>query len=114
MKLEKKDFVDFYLNIFKKLIGKNGTIICPSFSYSWGQDKKKKIFDINNTQGKTGVFSEYLRQQRGSKRTLDPMFSFISIGKKSLILQKPVMTLLEKIQFLRRCTRKIQNLFPLV
>ena len=25
--IRKKDFVDFYLNIFKKLIGKNGTII---------------------------------------------------------------------------------------
>ena len=86
--IRKKDFVDFYLNIFKKLIGKNGTIICPSFSYSWGQDKKKKIFDINNTQGKTGVFSEYLRQQRGSKRTLDPMFSFISIGKKKSYFTK--------------------------
>ena len=41
--INKKDFVEFYLNIFRKLVGKNGTIICPSFSYSWGKDKKKNF-----------------------------------------------------------------------
>ena len=86
--INKKDFVEFYLNIFRKLVGKNGTIICPSFSYSWGKDKKKKFFDINNTQGKTGVFSEYLRKLKGSKRSLDPMFSFLSIGKKKSYFTK--------------------------
>ena len=40
----KKKNLNEILNLFKSLIGPKGTIICPSFTYSWGRDKKKKIF----------------------------------------------------------------------
>ena len=35
-------FLKFFFKIFSELVGKRGTIILPSFSYSWGDDDKKK------------------------------------------------------------------------
>ena len=78
----KKEFVEFFFEILQSLLGKNGTLICPSFSYSWGKSSKEKIFDINKTPGKTGIFSEFLRLKKKTIRTPDPMFSFIIFGKK--------------------------------
>jgi len=40
----KSDFLEFFFLLFKELIGSSGNIIVPTFSYSWGDDKKKKIF----------------------------------------------------------------------
>ena len=45
-----------FTNMFLKLIGDKGTLITPSFSYSWGQTKNLKIFDKNNTYSTTGNF----------------------------------------------------------
>ena len=70
-----------FLDVFLRTIGKKGTLITPSFSYSWGKDKKKKIFDLQNTKSTSGVFSEYLRKKK-ILRTNDPMFSCLILGNQ--------------------------------
>jgi len=77
----KKQFLNFFLNIFNKLIGVNGTLIVPSFSYSWGNNKKIKYFDLKKTESETGIFSKYIFKKKPT-RTLDPMFSCLILGKK--------------------------------
>ena len=72
-----------FTNMFLKLIGDKGTLITPSFSYSWGQTKNLKIFDKNNTYSTTGIFSEYLRKLKKFDRSEDPMFSCLIYGYKS-------------------------------
>ena len=69
------------LNEFKKIIGKNGNLIVPSFTYSWGKDKKKRIFDIKKTLPRTGIFPNFLFSKKETIRTNDPMFSFLILGK---------------------------------
>lgn len=76
-----KDVLEFLLNEFKKIIGKNGNLIVPAFTYSWGKDKKKKIFDIKKTLPKTGMFPNFLLLKKETIRTKDPMFSFLILGK---------------------------------
>jgi aminoglycoside 3-N-acetyltransferase len=78
--LSKNLFLQEFLNLFLKLVGPTGTLILPTFSYSWGDDSPSKIFDVKNTKGKTGLFPEYLRTKENCHRTLDPMFSFIAYG----------------------------------
>ena len=39
----KNDFLEFFFILFKKIIGSSGNLIVPTFSYSWGDDKKKKF-----------------------------------------------------------------------
>ena len=65
----------------KKIIGKNGNLIVPAFSYSWGDDKRNKIFKIKKTRPETGIFPNYLLNKSGVIRTKDPMFSFLIFGK---------------------------------
>jgi aminoglycoside 3-N-acetyltransferase len=71
----------FFFNIFKRLVGKNGNIIIPAFSYSW-KKKKKNFFDVNLSSSKIGFFSEYIRKNNLLTRSLDPIFSFYVYGPK--------------------------------
>ncbi len=82
----KKKFLEFFLNLFIKLVGKNGNIVVPAFSYSWGKNKKLKKFNVKKTKPETGIFSSYLLEKKEFKRTLDPMFSFFVYGKKKFEL----------------------------
>lgn len=70
----------------KKIIGEEGNIIVPSFSYSY---RRNEIFDVKKTPSYPliGIFSEHVRKKVDSYRNLDPLFSFACIGpdKKKLI-----------------------------
>ena len=77
LKSTHKKVLELILFEFKKIIGKGGNLIVPSFTYSWGKDKKEKIFDIKKTLPKTGVFPNFLIKKREVLRTKDPMFSFL-------------------------------------
>lgn len=74
-------FINFFLEIFYNLIGPKGTLIVPAFTYSWGKDKKKKIFDIKKSLPKVGILPSYLISLPNVSRTMDPMFSFAILGK---------------------------------
>lgn len=74
-------FLMFFFKVFKKLVGKNGNIIVPSFSYSWGKDKKNKIFDTKESPCLTGAFPNFFKNLKNVKRTLDPNFSCLIYGK---------------------------------
>ena len=83
VKIEKFDFLNEFYKLFRELVGENGHISFPSFSYSWGDDNKNKIFDVENTPGKVGIFPEFLRKNKVNCRTNDPMFSVIINGQQA-------------------------------
>jgi aminoglycoside 3-N-acetyltransferase len=74
------------LEILEKIVGTEGTILIPSFSYSFcGQGEK---FDPQTTPSKVGGVSNYIIQQGVNdqnrwKRSIDPLFS--TLGKGSLV-----------------------------
>jgi aminoglycoside 3-N-acetyltransferase len=76
----KNKFIDFFIDMFQELIGKKGTLIVPGFTYSWGKDKKKKLFNLEKTKPKVGILPEYLMKKSFVARTSDPMFSFFILG----------------------------------
>jgi len=61
------------------VIGSNGTLIVPTFSYSFCNNEK---FDIKKTPSVCGLFSEFLRKLPDSERSGDANFSIAAIGKK--------------------------------
>ena len=65
---------------FQSVIGQEGTLVVPTFSYSFGSDKPEKVFDVARTPGVCGTFTEYLRKRQDSIRSADPMFSIVAIG----------------------------------
>lgn len=80
----KNEFANFFFELIKKLIGKSGVFITPSFSYSWSKQNKKKIYDKRKTESKTGILSKYLLEKKRNQfiRTDDPMFSVLVYGNK--------------------------------
>lgn len=76
----KQDYWDIFKEAIFEVIGQQGTIVVPTFSYSfcWG-----KTFDKFETLGTTGVFSELVRTDPDAKRSDDANFSVTALGKNS-------------------------------
>jgi len=79
--LKFKNETELYKFIIGILNKKNRTLIIPAFSFSWGREKKKKIYNIKKSKSKLGFLSEYMRKKNLGHRTFDPMFSFFILGK---------------------------------
>lgn len=92
------------------VIGSNGTVVVPAFSYSFFN---KTTFDFKNTKSVCGVFSEYIRTLPQSYRNIDPNFSVAAIGKKAKELTKGIVfNSFDKNSFFDRflnCSGKICN-----
>ena len=68
-----------------KYLGKNGTLLVPTYTYNVC---KKKYFDVEKTPSELGLFSEYFRKRNKVYRTLNPIFSFAIYGKKIKYFKK--------------------------
>tara|TARA_B100000989_G_C19495362_1_gene451749 strand:+ start:443 stop:1228 length:786 start_codon:yes stop_codon:yes gene_type:complete len=81
------DLCKSFTEIILDIIGENGSIFTPSFSYSFNSLKNNKsFFDINKTPSSVGPYGEYLRKLKESKRSIDPMISITGLGKNKNIL----------------------------
>lgn len=67
-------------------IGPEGTLVVPTFSYSFGSDKPQKVFDPAATPSVCGALSEHIRALPDAQRSLDPMFSVAAIGVQAQAL----------------------------
>ncbi|MEM5581303.1 AAC(3) family N-acetyltransferase [Roseibium sp. AS2] len=63
-----------------EVIGPEGTLVVPTFSYSFGSDKPERRFDPAVTPSSCGALSEYVRKMPDAVRSLEPMFSVAAIG----------------------------------
>lgn len=81
--LSREDKFEQTLSAIEELLGANGTLLVPGFTYSFckGED-----FDVANSAcspNEVGLFSEYVRQQPGTKRSADPIFSVLARGARA-------------------------------
>jgi len=78
-----------YCKIFKdaifEVIGKDGTLVVPTFTYSFCWNK---IFDKDKTLGTCGIFSEFIRKEPMAYRSDDANFSVAAIGKNANFFTK--------------------------
>ena len=74
-------------NLLKTNLGKNNTLIYPSFTYSF---RRNEIFNISKTpcDNNIGVLSEIARNDSKSFRNNDPLFSLVAIGKDKYIIER--------------------------
>ena len=68
----------FFDQIIDK-VGKEGTILIPTFTYSF---IKNKIFNLEKSKSEVGYFSEVFRNRKDTYRYCHPIFSFSIYGKK--------------------------------
>jgi len=69
--------LDLLIEAIEAAIGHGGTLVIPTFSYSF---TKGEPFDISNTPSTVGMVSERFRKLPGVHRTSDPIFSFACRG----------------------------------
>lgn len=77
---KKGELCSMFKNAIFEVIGIEGTIVVPTFSYSFCNGE---IFDKLNTESVCGIFSEYIRQEPEAIRSDDANFSITAIGKNS-------------------------------
>jgi len=74
-----KVFLGSLISIFQKAVGKNGTVIMPTFSYSFC---KNELFDLEQTKSTVGTLTDFFRNQKDVVRTAHPIFSVAIWGNK--------------------------------
>lgn len=77
-KFENDDLYENFIKILKKKIGKNGTILVPTYNYDF---TKGKIFNKKKTISQVGSFSNYLIKKYHKNRSQEPIFSHLIFGK---------------------------------
>lgn len=63
---------------FLEVLGDAGTLVVPTFSYSFC---KGEVFDPDATPSTCGAWSEYIRTRPDAHRSLEPIFSVAAIGR---------------------------------
>jgi aminoglycoside 3-N-acetyltransferase len=81
------DISNEVIDSFLSVLGKEGTLLVPTYTYSIG---KGEIFDVQHTPSAIGEFPEIFRKKTGAKRSRDPMLSNAAIGPKSDELLKDI------------------------
>ncbi|MBU1165643.1 AAC(3) family N-acetyltransferase [Candidatus Micrarchaeota archaeon] len=64
----------------REVVGEEGTLIVPTYTYSFC---KGEPFDIQNSPSTVGVYTEKFRKLPEAKRSMDPIFSVAGIGPKT-------------------------------
>ena len=74
------DKINTLITGFTDLIGDEGTLVLPTFSYS---ATKNKVFDPVKTKSEVGVITDYFRIKDKVLRSNNPIFSVSATGKLS-------------------------------
>ena len=76
---DKNFLMQSLIDSVKDAVGGDGTIIMPTFSYSFDRDEP---FDADNTQSTVGALTEFFRKQEDVVRTSHPNHSIAVYGKR--------------------------------
>ncbi|SIN64241.1 aminoglycoside 3-N-acetyltransferase [Acetomicrobium flavidum] len=76
---DRDKFLGMILNAFKEAVGSEGTIIMPTFTYSF---TKGETYCPETSPSTVGVLTEFFRKQSGVTRTIHPIFSAAVWGKE--------------------------------
>jgi len=77
------DLIRVMLDCFVEVLGPDGTIIFPVFTYSFGSDKDEKVFDLQHSLSATSGMGNWLISSGTGARSADPMLSVIAVGGKA-------------------------------
>ena len=82
-----EDYYETFKEAIFEIIGDSGTMVNPTFSYSFCN---KNEFNVKETPGICGVFSETARLDPDAIRSEDANFSIVAIGAKAKYLTEKV------------------------
>ncbi len=77
--LKRQDFMNLIIDTLNDVIGENGTLIMPTFTYSFCN---KENYDMQKSPSTVGILTEYYRKYPNIERTWHPIFSFAIGGNR--------------------------------
>ena len=81
------DYSKLVYKALRSIVGDNGTIIVPTYTYSYCRNE---IYDAENTPSTVGPFTEYVRLLPNAIRSCDPIFSVAGVGPLMPTLVKDI------------------------
>lgn len=75
------------LGAFRDVLGPEGTLVVPTFTYSFC---KGEPYDPERSPSTCGTFTEAVRRHPDSERSLDPIFSVAAVGGRAEEMTKDV------------------------
>lgn len=83
-KSEKTEFLNRFVDTLKDLVGEEGTLLIPMFTWSFC---KGITFDVKKTPGEVGALGNWILENRDDfRRTQHPLYSFMVSGKDADLL----------------------------
>lgn len=76
----KNEYVDGYIHALQKTVSEQGTVLMPTFTYSFC---KGRVYDPDLTPSTVGILTERFRSLDDVLRTDDPIFSAAALGKNA-------------------------------
>lgn len=86
------DLISVMLESFAEALGPDGTLVLPVFTYSFGSDKEKKVFDLQSSLSTTSGLGNWLITSGNGVRSADPMLSVVATGGKAEALAADIDT----------------------
>jgi aminoglycoside 3-N-acetyltransferase len=83
--LDRDNLCRTLIDTLQKSIGRQGTLIMPTFTYSFCQGLP---YDLYNSPSTVGALTEYFRRQTEVIRTRHPLFSVAICGPQKEVLQQ--------------------------
>jgi aminoglycoside 3-N-acetyltransferase len=74
---KRSQLLETILQVFKTCVGSKGSIVMPTFSFSFC---KNEVFDVDQSRSTDGVLTEYFRKQPDVQRTIQPIHSCAVFG----------------------------------
>ena len=101
---------DHFLKFLLKRIGRNGTLLIPTYNYKF---TKGIVYDRKKSNSEVGSFGNYLIKQNSKYRTYEPVFNHLVFGKKRKLIfncntdesfgNNSVFSIMEKYNFKILC-----------
>jgi len=84
------DLIRIMLGCFAEVLGPDGTLVLPVFTYSFGADKTEKVFDLQGSLSATSGMGNWLITTGSGARSADPMLSVVATGGKAEALSADI------------------------
>lgn len=75
-----EELIGIMFEAFDEVLGPDGTLVLPVFTYSFGADKDDKLFDVQRTLSTTSGMGNWLIETGNGHRSADPMLSVVARG----------------------------------
>ncbi len=75
------------IDAFTEVLGPNGTLVVPTYTYSIGRGE---VYEVETTAGTIGEFSEVFRKRPNVIRSRDPMTSAAAAGPKAATVLRTI------------------------